>query len=213
MINNSSKNSYKLNLSKYSTHNIILKNIGSKKKVLDVGCNDGYIGKLSDKTNAFFGLDSSKACIDKAKKIYEDAVVYDLNDLKKLPWKVRFDLIIFADVLEHTLNPDKVLSFFINNYFKDDGEIIISVPNIANWQIRLGLLLGKFNYTEAGILDKTHLHFYTFNSAKELVEANNFQIIGVQSGSSLFGYILNLFPFLRGLFATSIIVIAKKKLK
>jgi 2-polyprenyl-3-methyl-5-hydroxy-6-metoxy-1,4-benzoquinol methylase len=152
------KNKYKLNLSKYSTHNLISEAIGRNNKVLDVGCNDGYIGyigQIADKSNIFYGLDYLPLSIKKAKKIYQDASVYDLNNLKPLPWKTKFSFIVFADVLEHVLDPTEVLLFFVNKYLDKDGKVIISLPNIANWQVRLKLLFGQFNYTETGILDKT----------------------------------------------------------
>jgi hypothetical protein len=113
-------------------------------------------------------------------------------------------------VLEHVLYPDDVLNFFVKNYLKDNGKVIISLPNIANWQIRFQLLLGKFDYMETGIMDKTHLHFYTFKSAKEMIQRNNLKIQKIIGGASFFGPIIRIFPFLKSLFATNIILIAVK---
>jgi len=204
------KNLYKLNLSVHSTHNIIQSNIGTNKTVLDVGCNDGYIGRISDKSNRFYGLDFSRGSIDEAKKIYMDALRYDLNDLKDLPWDIKFDVIIFADVLEHVLYPEQVMKFFIGKYLEEGGSVIISLPNVANWQVRRDLLLGKFNYTDTGIMDKTHLHFYTFKSAKQLIIRNNMKINSEFGGASFFGPVLKVFPFLRSILATNIIIVARK---
>ena len=204
------KNPYKLNLSKYSTHNVIQKMIGKNKLVLDIGCNEGYMAQISDNSNKFYGIDYSKEVLKNAKKYYVDVSFYDLNNLKKIPWNIKFDVIVFADVLEHVLFPDMVLSYFTNKYLKQTGKIIISLPNIANWQIRLNLLFGRFNYSESGILDKTHLHLYTFKTAKELIAGGNLKIIEVQSGSSIFGYIIELLPFLKGLLTTSIVYKLKK---
>lgn len=187
-----------------------MSNIGSNKSILDVGCNDGYIGNMSDSTNKFYGLDYSAYSIRKVRKIYSDAVIYDLNKLEKLSWNIKFDTIIFADVLEHVLYPEKVLKYFIDNYLKNSGEVIISLPNIANWQIRFSLLFGRFNYTEMGILDKTHLHIYTFKSASQLIERAGLKVIEELSGASFFGYPIKTFPFLRSLLATNIIIIAVK---
>lgn len=203
-------NKYKLNLSKYSTHNIIKNNIGLNNIVLDIGCNEGYMGMVADMSNKFFGLDNNKKNILLARKVYKGAVFYDLNNLSNLPWKIEFDLIIFADVLEHVLNPEEVLKFFVNKYLKENGYVIISLPNIANWQVRLKLLIGKFDYTDTGILDKSHLHFFTFDTAKEFVINNRLVIVKEFSGSSIFGYIINTFPFFKRLFATDIILICKK---
>jgi 2-polyprenyl-3-methyl-5-hydroxy-6-metoxy-1,4-benzoquinol methylase len=206
------KNYYKLNLlSRYSTHNIIIDNVGLNKTVLDVGCNDGYIGQHCDKSNIFYGLDYSENSINKTKNIYKDAVVFDLNLLQKLPWgNTRFDVIIFADVLEHILYPEKVLSFFVENYLKDGGCVILSVPNIANWQVRLKLLLGRFNYTDSGIMDRTHLHLYTFKTATDLILGSNLTIKNKIGGASVFGPVLAVFPFLKSLLATNIIIKSAK---
>jgi len=200
------KNPYKLNLSKHSTHNIIQEMIGENKKVLDVGCNNGYMAQISNRSNRFYGIDYSREVIKKAEKYCVDVSVYDLNHLQKLPWNIKFNVIIFADVLEHVLYPDRVLLYFTKKYLKKNGRIIISLPNIANWQIRLNLLLGRFNYLETGILDKTHLHFYTFKTAKEFVIENGLKILRVESGSSTFGPIIKFFPFLKSLLTTSIIL-------
>jgi 2-polyprenyl-3-methyl-5-hydroxy-6-metoxy-1,4-benzoquinol methylase len=198
-------NPYALNLSSYSTHSIIINNIGKNKKVLDIGCNDGYIGKDSDTTNTFYGLDYLQESVNKAKEVYKDAMLYDLNNLKELSWNKKFDTLIFADVLEHVLYPEEALDFFVNNYLKKGGRVIISLPNIANWQIRLNLLLGRFNYTETGIMDKTHLHFYTFKTAKELIEKRGLTIYKGYGGATFFGRIIKRAPFLNGLLATNFI--------
>lgn len=202
-------NPYKLNLSKYSTHSIIKKQIGKNNKVLDIGCNDGYIGKISHKSNVFYGLEYSEESVLKAKKVYQEVLEYDLNNLKQLPFQDKFDILVFADVLEHVLYPEKVLKFFVQNYLKEDGKVIISLPNIANWQIRLNLLFGNFNYTETGIMDKTHLHFYTFKTAKDLIDATGLKIIEQYGGASFFGKIIHYLPFMKSLLATNIIYVCQ----
>jgi len=204
------KNPYKLNLSRYSTHSVIRSNIGTNETVLDVGCNDGYIGYISDNSNIFYGLDFLDESVKNAKKIYKDVMVYDLNCLNKLSWNIKFDTIIFADVLEHLLNPEEVLFFFVSNYLKENGKIIISLPNIANWQIRIKLLFGNFNYTETGILDKTHFHLYTFKSANDMIKKNNLETKKILSGASFFGFIIKIMPFLKTILATNIILVCKK---
>lgn len=202
---------YNLNLSKYSTHNIVRRMIGKDNIVLDIGCSSGYMGLISDRSNKFYGLDISNEALKIAKKKYVSTSLYDLNSLRKIPWNIRFDVIVFADVLEHTVFPDQVLSFIIKNYLKKNGKVVISLPNIANWQIRFNLLTGNFNYSSGGIMDKTHLHFYTFRTSKELVESCGLKISEVESGSSMFGSVIAFLPFLRGLLTTSIVLKTERK--
>lgn len=203
-------NPYGLTLSRFSTHQRIIDLIGKDRKVLDVGCNDGYLGVNSDKSNEFYGLDYLESAVSKAKQPYKDAAVYDLNKLAPLNWEIEFEIIIFADVLEHVLEPEKVLRFFVDNYLIDKGGIIISLPNIANWQIRLKLIMGIFDYKETGIMDKTHLHLYTYKTAIELAKTANLDVRATYGGASFFGPVLRIFPFLRPLLATSIILVCEK---
>ncbi|MDA8326877.1 MAG: class I SAM-dependent methyltransferase [Nitrospiraceae bacterium] len=201
---------YRLNFSKYSVHNIIKENIGENQVALDIGCNEGYLGRFCSSSNVFYGLDYLEENIDIAAAFYKGAIVYDLNLLEELPWKTRFDVLVFADVLEHVLNPEEVLKFFVNNYLKENGQVIISLPNIANWRIRIQLLLGRFNYTQTGILDKTHLHFYTFKSARTLIQNCGLRIVACHGGSNFFGPVIKFLPRLKTLLALNLIFIAKE---
>jgi 2-polyprenyl-3-methyl-5-hydroxy-6-metoxy-1,4-benzoquinol methylase len=190
----------------FSTHSQILDLIGKDKTVLDVGCNKGYIGEHADKTNIFYGLEYDEVALVEAKKIYKAVSKYDLNNLQDLKFEEdSFDVIVFADVLEHVLFPAEVLTFF-KKYLKKDGYILISVPNIANWKVRLDLIMGKFDYTETGIMDRTHLHLYTFKSAQLLAQYSELKIIETRAGATFFGRMISLFPFLKGLLATNIII-------
>jgi 2-polyprenyl-3-methyl-5-hydroxy-6-metoxy-1,4-benzoquinol methylase len=85
---------------------------------------------------------------------------------------------LFADILEHLRDPPAVLRKAIPA-LRDSGKLIISVPNIANWVIRLGLLFGNFDSTERGILDKTHLHFFTLRTLQKLMAEVCCQILDV----------------------------------
>lgn len=205
-----SHNPYALHLARYSTHKQILDAINSGNEVLDVGCNDGYIGAHADKSNMFYGLEYMPESVKAAKKIYKDAIVYDLNKLRPLPWDKQFDVIVFADVLEHVTSAEEVLTFFVQRYLKPGGRVVISLPNIANWKVRSNLLFGRFNYTETGIMDKTHVHFYTFKTARKLVRAAGLRVRSQHGGASLLGVIASLVPPLRALLSTGIILVAER---
>jgi len=191
--------------SKFSTKRVLLERLPQGKDILDIGCNDGFFGRKS-LNNRFWGLDIDPEALEVAHNHYMGTLEYDLNDCKPLPWEKKFDVIIFADVLEHVIDPPKVLKYFTYNYLSPTGVVLISLPNIANWQPRLNLLFGRFDYTSTGIMDSTHLHFYTYKTAISLVSVCNLCNIKVFFGADVFGPFIKLFPFLRNLLSTNIIL-------
>jgi hypothetical protein len=90
----------------------------------------------------------------------------------------RFDLILFGDVLEHTRDPIGVMNRFLP-FLEDGGHVIVSLPNVAAWTVRLGLLAGNFEYARSGILDETHLRFFTRQTATRLVERAGLELLWV----------------------------------
>jgi len=91
-----------------------------------------------------------------------------------------FDAIIFGDVLEHLKDPRAVLTRFAK-LLRPDGKILISLPNVANLWVRLNLLFGRFEYSRVGILDQTHLRFFTLKTAKELVRSCGLDVINTSA--------------------------------
>jgi len=203
-------NPYKLGSGKYSTHNIIAYQIGKNNTVLDVGCNSGYMKTISDTSNTFYGLDYMDEALEQARDTYQDVAKFDLESLNKLPWDKKFDIIVMGDVLEHIKNPDETIKFF-SKYLARDGKFIISIPNIANWRIRLRLLVGHFDYTDSGIMDNTHVHFYTSKSASLLLTSNNLEILNIYGGASILGLAIKYLPFFNSLLSTSIVFVASRK--
>ena len=105
-----------------------------------------------------------------------------------------FDVILFGDVLEHTRRPEAVLRE-AQSLLKQQGRVIVSVPNVANLRVRLGLLRGRFEYEESGILDRTHMRFFTQDSARELIRTAGYRIIESNvTGYSLPHWLIRLFP-------------------
>ena len=98
----------------------------------------------------------------------------DLNNSEK------YDYIIFADVLEHLVNPEALLHK-IKPHINDNGYIIASIPNIMNASVIRELLAGNFTYKDAGILDRTHLRFFTLNEIKRLFERTDYRIIDLKT--------------------------------
>lgn len=158
------------------------------KTILSLGCGSASLESvLEDKYGCkVTGLDFEDAAIRKAKERISKAQVLNLEEekLKKIFSKESFDFILCADILEHLRNPDKVLKE-CKQLLNTDGKIIISMPNVANWSVRLNLLFGKFEYSNAGLLDTTHVHFYTLKTLKELIRRNEFAILSIDYSTSL----------------------------
>jgi len=144
----------------------------NSKKILDVGCAAGFLGHaLKLKNNAeVWGVEINKDAAEKALHKIDKVIVKPIEEaLNDLPNNY-FDSIICADVLEHLPNPESVLNR-LKEKLKLTGEIIISLPNIMHYSVVLNLLNGNFDYTEEGILDKTHLRFFTKKSIENMLES------------------------------------------
>lgn len=156
-----------------ATYNIPLFNVLSKLplkncSLLSLGCGTALLEQKLEKKYSckITGIDINDAIKEtKINKKYQIDIEKE-NIVCVL--KEKFDIILCADILEHLHSPDDLLQK-CKILLKKNGFIIASIPNIANWSIRFQLLLGNFNYTEYGILDKTHLHFYTYATAKNLI--------------------------------------------
>lgn len=161
---------------KNDSHITIVNLVKENSTVLDIGCATGLIGQSLKKYKECIvdGIeyDSEAYEIAKKKKVYRDIYNLSIVDSKDNLLKVitkKYDYIILADVLEHLVSPWEAL---INIYdmLKDDGKIIISLPNIANIDIIRALINDEFNYQPLGLLDNTHLRFFTKKSFIDMIK-------------------------------------------
>jgi 2-polyprenyl-3-methyl-5-hydroxy-6-metoxy-1,4-benzoquinol methylase len=88
----------------------------------------------------------------------------------------RFDRVLLLDILEHLYDPARILRQ-CHRLVQEDGQVIVSVPNVANFSVRFALLLGNFNYTDRGILDNTHVRWYTRKTARQLLIDAGYRIV------------------------------------
>ncbi|HET9759499.1 MAG TPA: class I SAM-dependent methyltransferase [Nocardioidaceae bacterium] len=154
------------------SHFQVVQLVGSGHDVLDVGCADGDVGRLLQETgNRVSGLDRDEEAAEKARADLERVVVADLDTSSLLDHfeAASFDVVVLADVLEHLREPERALRE-ATELLREGGRLVLSVPNVAHGALRLALLQGRWTYTEAGLLDRTHLHFFTRTSLLQLLE-------------------------------------------
>jgi 2-polyprenyl-3-methyl-5-hydroxy-6-metoxy-1,4-benzoquinol methylase len=162
----------------YSSHHLIpqlVRRLSPPGRVLDVGCDDGFAGRdlLKDGFQVW-GVDRNPVTLRKAARYYQQTILADIENQLPLP-EGPFNVIIFADILEHLTNPARVFTHFAE-LLAPDGLVIVSVPNMAHLYMRLSLLLGRFEYADRGILDRTHVRFFTLRTARRFLEDAGFTV-------------------------------------
>ncbi len=157
-----------------TAHGKILSSLPDGSTVLECGCATGYLTKYmtEQKRCEVFGIEIDP---DGARQASKYARHVQCADLSRDRWDdlyhmEQFDVILFADVLEHLTNPEDVLRRAVP-LLKADGRVIISVPNIAHNDLILKLLNNRFDYTELGLLDNTHVHFWAANNLADLAHS------------------------------------------
>ena len=169
---------YGLKHFKYSSHYWILKFLSEERrplKILDVGAADGYLGAiLKEQGHYVVGIERDAALAATARNHYACFEVVDIESFD-FPYSQEFDCVLFADVLEHLRDPATVLKRELP-CLKTAAQVIASVPNVANIVIRASLFLGRFEYGDRGILDRTHLRFFSLKSLKTLLNRCGFDV-------------------------------------
>jgi SAM-dependent methyltransferase len=147
-------------------------------RVLDVGCSTGNFGEaLKDlKGCTVVGVDISEADVEVAKTKLSEAYVLDISVPGAEKTLGRFDVVVFADVLEHLTDPRGTLAA-VHALLNPGGSVVYSIPHMGHESVRFDLLEGRFPYTELGLLDRTHLHFYDRFEVNDIFAAGGFTII------------------------------------
>ena len=193
---------------------------GSNKRVLDIGCGAGVFGaalKQNGIASFVLGLELDPQAALVAKNNLDQVYALNLDGLDGLPaaWG-KFDLIVCLDVLEHVRDPWKLLKA-LGDLLQPNGHILLSIPNVRNFRIVLPLVfLGKWTYADSGLLDRTHLRFFTRDSVVELVQGAELRLTkightGMGKWSITFWANLFTLGLLRRFFELQYVVCAQKK--
>jgi 2-polyprenyl-3-methyl-5-hydroxy-6-metoxy-1,4-benzoquinol methylase len=161
-----------------NSHAIALQLIGHNKRVLEIGAAGGHVTKaIKSQDNYVFAVERDGRFKADLQNIADDVVITDLDwlDLRSKCNKHSFEVILAGDVLEHCLHPDLVMLQF-HDLLSADGFIVLSIPNVAHGDVRLSLLTGHFDYRETGLLDHTHIRFFTRATLDNFLERNGFEI-------------------------------------
>lgn len=139
-------------------------------EVLDIGCSSGNFDEalIKQKGCVVDGVEPDKVDARAAAKKLRKVWVFDVEDPANVASiKKKYDVLVFADVLEHLVRPSETLKL-VKVLLRPGGRVVFSLPNMAHVSVRLALLGGSFTYTETGLLDKTHLHFYDLDTVKTM---------------------------------------------
>lgn len=154
---------------------IAIRMVPSGSRVLDVGCGTGDLARLLgvECRAKVVGIEPDPVRAERAAsagiQVYTGYLTPELaSELGQ------FDVVLFADVLEHVPNPQALL-LLARAVLKPGGSLVVSVPNVAHWSVRLCLLRGKFEYWSEGIMDATHLRWFTAKTIMSLLESAGFR--------------------------------------
>jgi len=168
--------------SPWSSHSLLaarLKTLPAESKILDVGTASGTLARMcQNHALHFFGVEMNPEWAQMAAPLYEKIWIGHIAEIEENALK-NYDAVVLGDVLEHLATPEVVLQKLIALQ-TSSSIFLISVPNITNLWVRLNLLIGRFDYTDRGILDRTHLRFFTRKTLVQMINHSGLKIVSIQ---------------------------------
>lgn len=164
-----------------NTHANVIRLVGEGHRVLELGPASGYMSAvLRERGCTVVGIELDPEMAAQAEQFCERVIVGDLDklDLEEELGEDRFDVIVAADVLEHLRDPLATLRA-LRSFLKPEGWFVVSLPNVAHASVRLALLEGRFDYRDLGLLDHTHLRFFTHESIARLFDQAELAMVEV----------------------------------
>jgi len=165
-----------------SSHDLLFQGAITARNVLDVGCSTGGLASaLVDGGSIVVGLDRDAAAVQEACRRGVDARVVDIEavGLNQAAPGESFDCVVFGDILEHLVDPGKIM-IEARSVLNPGGYLMVSVPNVSHGSVTLGLILDRWDARDVGLLDRTHLRFFTLDSFMDLAESCGYAVIQVQ---------------------------------
>lgn len=158
--------------------------VRSGSHVLEVGCGSGTILGYLVRTRqcSGVGVERDQAMAEEAQALGIEVLQLDVEQEDAWPGiaaRGPYDYVILADVLEHLRRPDIVLTA-AHQWLRPTGELLLSVPNVAYWRIRLSLLFGRWEYTDGFIMDRSHLRWFTTKTIIQLLTSAGYRVTEVQ---------------------------------
>lgn len=205
-------------------HSILMRLTPENSRVLELGCASGYLSGYMENTLGcrVTGLEFDPVATPIAATRCTEVHTVDLDSpaaLEPARASAPYDVLLAAAVLEHLKCPERLLQQ-AHDLLQPDAMVIVSVPNVAHWQIRLRLLMGRFDYEDYGVMDRTHVHLYTVKTGRKLLEEQGYVVEQMYVAGSALQNMLNaqsrrlkrplLRPILPGLLGYELIFVARK---
>jgi 2-polyprenyl-3-methyl-5-hydroxy-6-metoxy-1,4-benzoquinol methylase len=172
---------FAMDLTMDNTRAEVVRLVGRARRVLELGPATGYMSKmLRDRDCAVVAVELDADMAAQAARFCERVIVADLDtiDLEAQLGEDRFDVIVAADVLEHLKDPLGLLRR-LRRFLAPEGCFVASLPNVAHASVRLALLQGSFSYRDLGLLDRTHLRFFTHDSIGQLFDEAELAVVEI----------------------------------
>jgi 2-polyprenyl-3-methyl-5-hydroxy-6-metoxy-1,4-benzoquinol methylase len=157
------------------------------KRILDVGCAAGELGAALKRAGAsqVVGIEAAAQAAAQARDKLDRVIIGDAQSTDLPLEQASFDYVIFADILEHLVDPWSALAS-LTRYLQDDGRVVASIPNARFYAVIARLIFNRWGYRESGILDRTHLRFFTWPTIKAMFEGAGLHIESVRPVYRLF---------------------------
>lgn len=165
----------------------------NKLKILDVGCARGHLSGALKKLgeNTVCGIELSEIAAKEAEKYLDEIIIGNIEEID-LPYPAEyFDVIVCSNILEHLFDPKNVL-IKLKKYLNKNGILLVVLPNVAHYTVRLALLRGKWEYQDTGILDVGHIRFFTKKSAVKMFKEAGYSVDNILSSSIILPFPFNI---------------------